>query len=126
MPIDLTQTLRAAVTQLQQERDTIERQIAAIQRALGTDSLPRRRAGRGRAAGPRRRRGRMSAAGRRAVSRRMKAYWAKRRESQQAAKAEQSGRSRAQVIAKTSEPAPRARGRANATRQKRNQKKRAA
>jgi hypothetical protein len=128
MPVDITRILRTALSDLQQDKQRIDRQIAAIETALpGTGLSPTRGRRVGvRRRGVRRRRRRMSAAARRAVGRRMKAYWAKRRESQQAAKAEQSGRSRAQVIAKTSEPAPRAKGRANATRQKRNQEKRAA
>src|SRR5690349_7279099 len=71
MLTDLSKTLQAALRQLEVGKQHIERQIAAVRSALdgagGTVStaLPQRR--------------RMSAAERRAVSRRMKAYWAKRR-----------------------------------------------
>ncbi len=71
MLTDLSRTLQTAVRQLEVEKQHIERQIAAVRKALdgagrtGLSALPRRR--------------RMSAAERRAVSLRMKAYWAKRR-----------------------------------------------
>jgi Arc/MetJ-type ribon-helix-helix transcriptional regulator len=80
MPINVMATLRRALRQLEAERGRIDRQIAALQTALGgtADST-----GRGRSSSrPRtrtRRRRRMSAAARRALSQRMKAYWAKRR-----------------------------------------------
>jgi hypothetical protein len=76
MPADVTMTLRRALTELQSERQRIDRQIEAIRTVLDASGLP----GRGRRA---RRtvqsRRRMSAAARKAVSQRMKAYWAKRR-----------------------------------------------
>jgi hypothetical protein len=68
MAIDVTKTLRAALTTLQAEQDHIEKQIAAIRGLVG-----------GNHRGPLRARRAMSPAARRAVSRRMKAYWAKRR-----------------------------------------------
>jgi hypothetical protein len=79
MPVDVTRTLQQALSQLQSERDRIDRQIRSIESVLG------RGAGRGAAAasGGRRRRRRMSAAARRAVSQRMKAYWASRRAAKQ-------------------------------------------
>lgn len=70
MPVDVTQTLRTALSRLESEKARLDRQITALRTALTgtTDS---------RAAGGRRRR--MSATARRAVSRRMKAYWAAQR-----------------------------------------------
>ena len=83
MPVDVTSTLREALSKLTAEKRRIERQAAAIQDALrvvngggvGRPStngrvVTRRAKGRSR---------RMSVAARRAVSARMKAYWAKRR-----------------------------------------------
>ena len=76
MPVDVTRTLRQALSQLQSERDRIDRQIRSIESVLGgTNSRGSAAAG----GGARRRRRRMSAAARRAVSQRMKAYWASRR-----------------------------------------------
>jgi len=79
MAINLERTLRKALKELRAERDRFSRQIVAIEKVLAADS-PRRRRRKGRA----KMRGkpvqkRMSAAARKAVSRRMKAYWAKRR-----------------------------------------------
>ncbi len=74
MPVNVIGTLRAALRQLEAEKGRLDRQIAALQTALG-GATPR---GRAAAAAPRRRR-RLSAAARRALSERMKAYWAKRR-----------------------------------------------
>jgi hypothetical protein len=73
MPVNLSQTLRNALHELESEKDRIDRQLAAIRRAIAqasgsnprTPTVGRRR--------------RMSAAARRAVSRRMKAHWAKQR-----------------------------------------------
>ncbi len=71
MLTDLSRTLQTAVRQLEVEKQHIERQIAAVRRALDgagrtvLSALPRRR--------------RMSAAERRAVSLRMKAYWARKK-----------------------------------------------
>ena len=77
MPVDVTRTLRQALSQLQSERQRIDRQIRSIESVLsGNDG---RGSAAGGAAGGRRRRRRMSAAARRAVSHRMKAYWASRR-----------------------------------------------
>lgn len=70
MPLDVTRTLQHALSQLQAERDRIDRQLRTIRAALGGD---------GRGAAARRHRRPMSAAARRAVSQRMKAYWASRR-----------------------------------------------
>jgi hypothetical protein len=123
MPIDLSRTFRVAVAQLKRERDTIDQQIAAIQAVLGSDSLTRRR--RVRASSGRRRR-RTSAAARRAVSQRMTAYWAKRRESKQSAKAEPSGRRPKRPTANPSRPATHAPARTNVTQRRRAQRKKAA
>ena len=78
MAIDVTTTLRRALIQLQAEKARVDRQIAAIQSVL-TSGSPQGRRKRGRPAGRKSARKGMSAATRRAVSRRMKAYWAKRR-----------------------------------------------
>lgn len=70
-------TLRRALTQLQDERHRIDRQLTAVQAALTAVAGPiARRQARG---NPSPRRRRMSAAARKAISKRMKAYWAKRR-----------------------------------------------
>ena len=73
MPVDVTRTLRQALSQLESERDRLETQIGRLRSAL--DGV----GGGGRAGAVRRRRRRMSADARRAVSQRMKAYWAARR-----------------------------------------------
>jgi len=73
MANDITATLRKALGQLSSQKEKLDRQIAAIEAALG--ALGRSPQG----AAPRRGGRRMSAAARRAVGRRMKAYWAKRR-----------------------------------------------
>jgi hypothetical protein len=82
MPVDVTSTLREALSKLTTEKRRIERQAVAIQDAIravngaGIDQssksdrvVPRR---------ARRRSRSMSPAARKAVSARMKAYWAKR------------------------------------------------
>jgi hypothetical protein len=81
MPINVMATLRRALRQLEAERGRIDRQIAALQTALGgtADSTGRRRSSTPTVRTGRRRRRRLSAAARRALSQRMKAYWAKRR-----------------------------------------------
>jgi hypothetical protein len=83
MPVDVTSTLREALSKLTAEKQRIERQAAALQDALravngasisrpSTDNrVATRRA--------KRRSRRMSPAARKAGSARMKAYWAKRR-----------------------------------------------
>jgi hypothetical protein len=132
MPFSLTGTFRQALVQLQRTKDQVERQIAALQTVLGgTDRRGRRgRRRRGTVAKPvgstrrRRRRRKMSAAAHRAVSRRMKAYWAKRRQSKQSAKSRPSRRRPTRQAANISKPVTEARGPANAARrQKRNQSK---
>jgi hypothetical protein len=83
MPVDVTGTLREALSKLTAEKQRIERQAAALQDALravngasiGRPSTDSRVATRR----PKRRSRGMSPAARRAVSARMKAYWAKRR-----------------------------------------------
>lgn len=75
MPVDVSRTIRQALSQLQSERDRLDRQIRTLQGAL--DGVGGRGAGGG--GGVRRGRRRMSAEARRAVSQRMKAYWAARR-----------------------------------------------
>jgi hypothetical protein len=83
MPVDVTSTLREALSKLTTEKRRIERQAVAIQdaiRAVNGASIdqssksdrvvPRRTKRRSRS---------MSPAARKAVGARMKAYWAKRR-----------------------------------------------
>jgi len=80
MAIDVTKTLQKALVELQAERERISGQIAAIQTVLGAGGLRSRRpAAKGSASRGKRARKSMRAAARKAVSRRMKAYWAKRK-----------------------------------------------
>jgi Arc/MetJ-type ribon-helix-helix transcriptional regulator len=79
MPVDVSETLRQALSKLETEKGRIDRQIAAVREALkatgpGANAgsmVPTTRAKRGRR--------RMSPSQRKAVGARMKAYWAKRR-----------------------------------------------
>ncbi len=77
MAMNVEATLRTALKSLQAERDKIHHQVTALRTALGDGVISMT---------PRGRR-RMSAAARKAVSRRMKAYWAKRRAAGSKAKA---------------------------------------
>jgi hypothetical protein len=77
MANDITATLRQALGRLSAQRERLDRQIAAIEGALG--ALGRGTQGSRARRSVRRGGRRMSAAARRAVGRRMKAYWAKRR-----------------------------------------------
>jgi hypothetical protein len=80
MTINLDSTLQKALKELRAERERISGQIAAIQTVLGADgSRSRRPAAKGSASRGKRAPKSMSAAARKAVSRRMKAYWAKRK-----------------------------------------------
>ncbi len=84
MADDITATLRRALGKLSSQKERIDRQIGAIEAALGAlrrspQAARARRARRG-----------MSAAARRAVGKRMKAYWAKRRADTARAKAKAS------------------------------------
>jgi hypothetical protein len=74
MPVNVMSTLQAALRQLEGEKARIDRQIEALQRAIGGVGGRRPAAVKGMV-----RRRRMSAAARRAASQRMKAYWAKRK-----------------------------------------------
>jgi hypothetical protein len=79
--MNITSTLRKALIDLRQQRHALDTRIAAIETAIaGLNGRPAA----ARTAAPRRAR-RMSAAARAAVSRRMKAYWAKRRKDKKAA-----------------------------------------
>jgi len=89
MPTNISKTLRKALRELQAERKQIDRQIAAIETALAGGGLRPRGATSRRAKGRKAGRKAMSAAARKAVSRRMKAYWKKRRAV--AAKAKEKG-----------------------------------
>ena len=79
MPIDIRLPLRQALKQLQSERSRIDHQISALTDALS--KIGRGAPGRAATVGKRAKRVRpkMSAAQKRAVSKRMKAYWAKKR-----------------------------------------------
>ena len=77
--VDVTKTLQQALRTLESDRARIDRQIAAVEQAFGTHD-GYRTAGRRATPTIKRRRRSMSAAARKAVSARMKAYWAKRRE----------------------------------------------
>jgi len=72
MANDITATLRKALGKLTADKARLDRQITAIQTALGALGGPS-------APNGARASRRMSAAARRAVGKRMKAYWAKRR-----------------------------------------------
>jgi len=74
----LTAPLRKGLRQLEAEKERIDREIAALRTALEALEDTSRRVPTSTRTRARRRA--MSAAARRAVSRRMKAYWAKRRE----------------------------------------------
>ena len=83
--VDVSKTLQVALQQLRAERVKLDRQIAALERAVdGTESTRARRAGAVRKAVAKAGRTRrpMSAAARKAISRRMKQYWAARRKAQ--------------------------------------------
>lgn len=73
MADNVSSIVRKALANLNSEKARLDRQIAALEGALGgLDGRARR------GAAPRRRR-KMSAAARKAIGVRMKAYWAKRR-----------------------------------------------
>jgi hypothetical protein len=74
MPTDVTAILKAALRQLESERDRVDRQMGALKAALDGADAPRKSS---------RPRGPLSEAARRAISRRMKAYWAKRKAAKQ-------------------------------------------
>ena len=72
MANDITVTLRRALTKLSSQKQRLDRQISAIETALGAlGRAPQASAPRGRR--------RMSPAARRAIGKRMKLYWAKRK-----------------------------------------------
>jgi hypothetical protein len=75
MPVDVTRTIRQALSQLESERDRLDNQIRTLRAALDGSGG----GGRSATGGVRRGRRRMNAEARRAVSQRMKAYWAARR-----------------------------------------------
>jgi len=77
--MDVEKTLRGALAALRAERDRIDRRIGALEGILNPDGLLR---------GVRRCKKRMSTAGRKALSRRMKAYWAKRKSQESKSKAQ--------------------------------------
>ena len=73
MADQISSTLRKALGKLAAQKAHLDRQISAIEAALGAlgGGLPRANGGRSRKG--------MSPAARRAIGKRMKAYWAKRR-----------------------------------------------
>ena len=82
MPVDIGQTLRQAITRLEQEKQRIDRQITALETAMNSLNAGGRRSSVGREQPARERtlgRRRMSPAERKAIGRRMKVYWAKRK-----------------------------------------------
>jgi len=83
MSVDVTSTLREALSKLSAEKQRIERQAAALQdalRAVNGASVSRPSTdGRVATRKTKQRSRRMSPAARKAVSARMKAYWAKRK-----------------------------------------------
>ena len=82
---DVSKMLKHALTQLQKEKSQIDRQISALESALGAvGGSVRRRVGAAKKAGKKRRT--MSAAARKAVSTRMKKFWAEKRKGQKAIK----------------------------------------
>ena len=77
--MDVTSTLQKALQTLEAERTKIDRQIAAIRSVIGQGRSGTARNSSGTPRAARRGRRRFSAAAREAVSKRMKAYWAKRK-----------------------------------------------
>lgn len=71
MPTNIEKTLRVALVGLKAEKDRIDRQIRAIESVIDVDQRSNRSV--------RKVKGGMSATTRKAISRRMKAYWAKRK-----------------------------------------------
>jgi peptidoglycan hydrolase CwlO-like protein len=88
VPIDIRPALQRALKQLQSERARLDQQIAALGDAIGAvGGRGARTVSAGGAKVARRRaRPKMTAEQKKAVSRRMKAYWAKRRSAKTAAK----------------------------------------
>ena len=85
MPVDVRPSLKRALKQLHFERSRIDRQISALTDALGTIGGSAMRRARGAIKrSVKRARKQMTAAQRRAVSKRMKAYWAKRKKAKTA------------------------------------------
>jgi hypothetical protein len=78
MANDIQRVLRKALASLTKERERTDRQISALETALGAVNSRGRRAPASSRARLRRKRP-MSAAARKAISRRMKAAWAKRK-----------------------------------------------
>ncbi len=85
MAIDVRVTLQHALRQLQAERARLDQQIAAVSSAvaaLGRGAVTRGATSRGPSSRAAQARPAMSEAQKKAVSKRMKAYWAKRRAAQ--------------------------------------------
>jgi hypothetical protein len=94
MPTDIDRTLRQALGGLEAERQRLDQRIAAIRSVLDGPVPTTAPTGRP----PRRRR--MNTAARQEVSRRMKAYWAKRRAEKARAASSRASRSTAQPAGK--------------------------
>jgi len=86
MANDVQRMLRKTLASLSSERERIDRQMHALETALGAMNSQGRRAAT-RVPSRKRRRRRMSAAARKAISQRMKAAWAKRKVGRAGAKA---------------------------------------
>ena len=85
MPVDVRPSLKRALKQLHSERSRIDHQISALTDALGTiGGGAVRRARRAARRAVKHARKRMTTVQRRAVSKRMKAYWAKRKKAKAA------------------------------------------
>lgn len=79
MPVDVSGTLRQALSKLETEKGRIDNQIVAIRQALRATGAGSSTRSAVRTNTPKRGRKRMSPAQRKAVGARMKAYWRKRR-----------------------------------------------
>ena len=79
MPVDISGTLRQALSKLETEKARIERQIAGLRQALNAGGVSINSGSSRRVSATKRGRKRMSPAERKAASRRMKAYWKARR-----------------------------------------------
>jgi hypothetical protein len=85
MQVNVTSVLRKALNQLESQKARLDRQIIALHAALDGDAPQIAETDGTPPPSPRKRH--MSTAARRAVGRRMKAYWAKRRQASTKAKA---------------------------------------
>jgi hypothetical protein len=96
MAVDVSVMLRNALRKLETDRNRFDKQLSAIRAALGGMN----------SGGPRRRRPRMSAAQRAAVSKRMKAFWVKKRAAAKAAQTKKTPKKQATSAARPKKGAP--------------------